>query len=167
MSTIDTAVRQACIGLGSNQGNPSQQIEEAVQRLDDLPGCRMIARSSLYRSAPFGPVRQPDFLNAVVVLETGMSAQELLQALQEIENMMGRVRGGQHWGPRVIDLDLLTVADEQIDQDGLTVPHPGIALRNFVLLPLREVAPQLVIPGLGPLAGIVINHDEPRIERIA
>jgi len=96
-----------------------------------------------------------------------MAAQELLQALQEIENMMGRVRGGQHWGPRVIDLDLLTLGDELIDQDGLTVPHPGIALRNFVLLPLREVAPQLVIPGLGPLADIVINHDEPRIERIA
>jgi len=95
-----------------------------------------------------------------------MAPRQLLRALQGIEDTMGRVRNAEQWGPRVIDLDLLTLGEEQVDQDGLMVPHPGIALRNFVLLPLREVAPQLVIPGLGPLADIEIDHDEPRIERI-
>ena len=131
-----------------------------------VPETGLGARSSLYRSAPFGPVPQADFVNAVVALDTGLRPAALLRALQAIEDALGRDRSTVRWGPRAIDLDLLLYGEEVIQSDVLTVPHPGIAERNFVLLPLREIAPQLVIPGLGPLAEIAVNENEPRIERI-
>ena len=133
--------------------------------LQDLPGTALVARSSLYLSAPFGPVEQPDFVNAVAHLETELGVSELFRRLQAIEELHGR-RRGIRWGPRVIDLDLLVFADELIDTATLTVPHPGIAERNFVLLPLQEIAPDLIIPGLGRVADITVNTDEPRISRI-
>lgn len=167
MSTGAAPERVACIGIGSNLDTPALQIDAAVALLDALPGCRIIARSSLYRSAPFGPVEQPDFINAVVALATTLTARGLLQALQHTETALGRKRGSERWGPRVIDLDLLTLADEVVADGDLTVPHPGIAQRNFVLLPLAEVAPDLIIPGLGPVAEIAVNCNEPRIERVA
>lgn len=160
------AIRPAYIGLGSNLGEPITQVAEAVKRLGELPVSTVVAQSSLYRSSPFGPVEQPDFVNAVVMLETSLAATELLQRLQRIEKDLGRCRDSKRWGPRLIDLDLLILGDETVSHDGLTVPHPGIAERNFVLLPLREIAPQLIIPGLGPLADIVVNEQQPRIERL-
>lgn len=158
--------RPAYVGLGSNLQGPAGQLDSAFDLLAAIPDTRLIARSSLYRSAPFGGVEQPDFVNAAAALLTRLSAQQLLDELQSIESRRGRERDGVRWGPRILDLDLLVYANEAIDEAGLTVPHPGIADRNFVLLPLREVAPGLEITGLGPIDTIPINLDEPNISRI-
>jgi len=158
--------RPAYIGIGSNLYGPVEQVETAFGLLEKLPKSRLVARSLLYRSAPFGGVEQPDFVNAVAALETQLDARSLLEQLQHIEQSRGRERGGQRWGPRVIDLDLLVYDDVVIDEPDLTVPHPGIAERNFVLLPLREIAPELEIPGLGRVDRIAVNEEEPRISRI-
>ena len=158
--------KPAFVGLGSNLDGPAGQIEAAIASLERIPGTQVTARSSLYQSAPFGPIRQPDYVNAVVRLETRRTPRELLQQMQSIERGQGR-KPGERWGPRRIDLDLLVFGDETVDEDGLKVPHPGIAERNFVLLPLGEIAPDLFIPGLGRLADIAVNEREPRISRIA
>ena len=134
--------------------------------LGELPDSRLVARSSLYRTAPFGGTEQPDFVNAVAALETQLDARALLEQLQHIEHRRGRERDGERWGARIIDLDLLVYDDEVIDEPDLIVPHPGIAERNFVLLPLREIAPELEIPGLGRLDNIAVNEKEPWISRI-
>jgi len=155
----------AFVGVGSNLNGPEQQVENAINSLARFSGSDLVARSSLYESAPFGPVDQPDFVNAAVWLVTTLDAPSLLHHLQQIESSQGRI-SGEHWGPRVIDLDLLVFGDMIIDQDDLNVPHPGIAERNFVLLPLQEIAHDLVIPGLGRVADIAVNHDEPRIRLI-
>lgn len=159
--------RPAYVGLGSNLDNPAQQIEAAFELLDEISQTRLVARSSLYRSAPFGGVEQPDFINAAAALLTMLTARELLQKLQGIERKRGRERGGIRWGPRVLDLDLLVFSNARMDEPGLEVPHPGIAERNFVLLPLRELAPDLIVPGLGRVGNISVNEQDPRIARIA
>ncbi len=155
----------AFVGLGSNLEEPVWQIERAIELLEAIPGTELVSRSSLYRSAPLGTIAQPDFVNAVAKIVTLLDAYSLLQSLQEIEHSQGRVRG-ERWGPRVLDLDLLVYEGARIDEPALTVPHPGIAARNFVLLPLQEIAPDLVIPGLGCVSDIAVNHSEPRISRI-
>ena len=155
----------AYIGLGSNLDDPRTQLEVAMFRLGELPETELGMRSSVYRSAPYGGVEQPDFVNAVVMIVTRLPALVLLDQLLDLERELGRRRDGSRWGPRVIDLDLLIYGDAIINKERLTVPHPGIAERNFVLLPLREVAPDLVVPGLGPVANIAVA-DEPRIERM-
>jgi 2-amino-4-hydroxy-6-hydroxymethyldihydropteridine diphosphokinase len=159
-------VNSAHIGLGSNLDDPPKQIDRAIEMLADLADTRVEARSSLYRSAPFGPVEQADFVNAAVALTTSLGAHELLWQLKRIENDIGR-EPAVRWGPRIIDLDLLVFGDLVISETGLIVPHPGIAERNFVLLPLRQIAPDLLIPGLGRLADIAVNESEPQISRIA
>lgn len=166
-SMSSTRWRPAYVGLGSNLQGPSGQLESAIESLAKIDRTRLIRRSALYRSAPLGGIEQPDYVNAAAALLTALDARELLERLQQIEQRRGRQRDGMRWGPRIIDLDLLVFADQSIDEPGLTVPHPGIAERNFVLLPLREIAPGLVIPGLGPVANLTVNRDEPRIERIA
>ena len=166
MSQGQRVWRPAYVGLGSNLDNPGRQIEVAFELLQEIPETRLIARSSVYRSAPFGGVEQPDFINTAAALLTRLSAQDLLGEFQDIERARGRERGGVRWGPRVLDLDLLVFSDQVIEEPGLSVPHPGIAERNFVLLPLRDLAPDLVIPGLGRVAKISVNEQEPRITRI-
>jgi 2-amino-4-hydroxy-6-hydroxymethyldihydropteridine diphosphokinase len=161
----DGARELAYVGIGSNLAEPRQQVEDAIAALQAIPQTSLVARSSLYRSAPLGPVAQPDFMNAVAELATSLDAADLFRRLQEIEDRHGRVRG-ERWGPRVIDLDLLVYADTLIATPDLTVPHPGIAERNFVLLPLQEIAPDLIIPGLGRVADIAVNRDKPRISRV-
>ncbi len=156
----------AYIGIGSNLDSPRQQVERAIQQLAKVRGTRLVASSSLYRSAPLGSVDQPDFINAVAALVTRLDAVELLAELQDIEVRSGRQRDDTRWGPRVLDLDLLVYADRTIDEPGLSVPHPGIAARNFVLLPLRQIAPELAVPGLGRVASLPVNRDVPRIERL-
>lgn len=160
----------AYVGLGSNLDGPVRQIEAAFELLQTIPETRFVARSSLYRSAPFGDVEQPDFVNAAAALLTQLAASDLLAEFQKIERKRGRKRGGPRWGPRILDLDLLLYSDHVIEEPGLSVPHPGIAERNFVLLPLRDLAPDmapdLIIPGLGRLADISVNEQEPRITRI-
>ena len=167
MSESEQVWLPAYVGLGSNLDRPARQVETAFELLDAIPQTRLIARSSLYRSAPFGGVEQPDFVNAVAELLTQLSAQALLAELQEIERKRGRKRGGVRWGPRVLDLDLLVYSENVIAEAGLAVPHPGIAERNFVLLPLRELAPDLDVPGLGRIDKISVNAQQPRITRIA
>jgi len=156
----------AYVGIGSNLRGPARQIEDATGLLAELPRTRLFSVSSLYRSTPFGGIEQPDFVNAAAALLTRLGPQELLAALQDIEDRQGRERGPTRWGPRVLDLDLLVYSGRRIDEPDLVVPHPGIGERNFVLLPLGEIAPDLLIPGLGRVAGIPVNRDEPSISRI-
>ncbi len=166
-SSSDTRWRPAYIGLGSNLQGPSGQLESAIESLAGIDRTRLIERSALYRSAPFGGIEQPDYVNAAAALLTALDARQLLEQLQQIELRRGRQRDGMRWGPRIIDLDLLVFSSQCIDEPGLVVPHPGIAERNFVLLPLREIAPGLVVPGLGPLSRLPVNMQEPKIERMA
>ena len=140
---------ESYIGLGSNLDNPELQLDTALVALHDIPDTSLVRYSSFYRSMPLGPGHQPDFINAVALLDSGLAAGQLLRQLQSIENRQGRVRGGQRWGPRTLDLDMLLYGNQVIDEPGLTVPHPEIRHRNFVLMPLLELAPDLEIPGLG------------------
>jgi len=165
MNLEGRVVVPAYVGLGSNLSNPSEQVERAFEELARIPETELVARSSLYRSAPLGDIEQPDFVNAVAKLATFLDAFALLGHLQEIENLHGRVRGVR-WGPRVLDLDLLVYGDRRISTAMLTVPHPGIGERNFVLLPLREVEPDLQIPGLASVSGIAVDEATPEISRI-
>jgi 2-amino-4-hydroxy-6-hydroxymethyldihydropteridine diphosphokinase len=155
------------VGIGSNLQGPARQVEAAAALLDEHDDIRVITVSSFYRSAAFGGIEQPDFVNAVLAILTTLAATDLLLELQGVENRQGRERDETRWGPRVIDLDLLVYAGRIIEEPGLVVPHPGIHERNFVLLPLGEIAPDLVIPGLGRVASIPVNMDEPSISRIA
>jgi len=157
----------AYVGVGSNLDNPARQVEDALSLLDQLPETRLIKRSALYRSAPFGGVEQPAFVNAVAALLTTLEPLALLEQLKALERRQGREANGVRWGPRVLDLDLLVYSDRSVEEPRLLVPHPGIAGRNFVLLPLGEIAPQLVIPGLGRVSGIPVDSAEPAISRIA
>lgn len=166
MSEKSGTWRPAYVGIGSNLDGPARQVDTAFDSLAELPDTRLIGRSSLYRSAPFGGIEQPEFVNAAAALLTQLEPVALLEALKSIERSRGREDTDLRWGPRVLDLDLLVFSSVVFDADGLTIPHPGIAERNFVLLPLRELAPDLVIPGLGRVAAISVNDKEPRIERI-
>lgn len=157
---------RAFIGIGSNLDDPREQVETAFSLLDALPGCHVVAKSSLYRSAPFGGVEQDDFVNAVAVVETAVPPAILLSCLKELERSRGRDFGAERWGPRVLDLDILLYGDQVMDTSDLQIPHPGIAERNFVLLPLREIAAELVIPGLGPVADVVVDEHSPLISKI-
>ena len=141
--------RPAYVGVGSNLDDPAAQVERAFAALAALRESRLVYRSSLYATAPFGPVEQPDFVNGVAGLLTRLSPEELLAALRSLEAAQGRVRTGERWGPRRIDLDLLVVGGELRQTPDLTLPHPGIPQRNFVLYPLADIAPDLVVPGAG------------------
>ncbi len=143
-----TVWQPAYVALGSNEGGPAEQVRRAFDALAALPDTRLVARSRLWRTPPFGPVEQPDFINAVAGLLTQLAPHALLEALRRIETAQGRVRDVR-WGPRTLDLDLLVHGAARIDDATLTVPHPGIAERAFVLYPLAEVAPALDVPGAG------------------
>jgi 2-amino-4-hydroxy-6-hydroxymethyldihydropteridine diphosphokinase len=149
----------AYIGLGSNLAAPRIQIEKALQAMAQLPDSRVLAHSRLYRSSPWGFVEQPDFINAAAAIETGLTPAELMQSLLEIERGLGRERDGSRWGPRIIDLDLLLYGSTIIDEPGLRVPHPHLHQRAFVLLPLAEIAPQLIVPGRGSVAELLAGVD--------
>ncbi|HSZ07249.1 MAG TPA: 2-amino-4-hydroxy-6-hydroxymethyldihydropteridine diphosphokinase [Steroidobacteraceae bacterium] len=142
--------RPAYVGLGSNLDSPRERVLEAVERMKTLAATRLELRSRLYLTRPLGPQDQPDFVNAAVGLLTQLTARDLLGELLGIERSMGRNRQ-ERWGPRVIDLDLLWLVDAAIDEPGLTVPHPGVSTRNFVLYPLADIAPMIKIPGFGPV----------------
>jgi len=122
--------------------------------------------SSVYETEPMGPADQPDFLNAVVALHTQMPALDLLDVLQNIESLHGRVRDGERWGPRTLDLDLLLYGEHIIDTPRLSVPHPGIAERSFVLLPLQELEPELVVPGKGAISTLATQCRQFGIRRL-
>ncbi len=139
----------AYVGLGSNLERPMSQLSSARSALAQLPQTSLLRHSSYYRSRPLGPEKQPDFINAVAALETSLAPVKLLDKLLEIETQQGRVRSRTRWGPRTLDLDLLLYNTEELDEPRLVIPHPEMSRRNFVLAPLVEIAPQVLIPGYG------------------
>jgi 2-amino-4-hydroxy-6-hydroxymethyldihydropteridine diphosphokinase len=156
----------AYVGLGSNLDDPVRQVRAALAALAALPRTRLIASSALYRNPPMGPPEQPDFVNAVAGLLTALPALELLHELQSIEDAQGRRRDGPRWGPRTLDLDLLIYGDTQLRSEALTLPHPGLAERPFVLVPLLEVAPGLRIPGGDRIALLAAATDGGGLARL-
>lgn len=158
--------RIAWIGLGSNLAGPSEQVERGLAALAHLPRTQLQQRSHLYRSAPWGMRDQPDFVNAVAAIESGLTPRELMAALFDIERSFGRERNADRWGPRILDLDLLLYADHIIDEPGLRVPHPHLHERAFVLLPLAEIAPHLQIPGRGSISDLVARVDASDCRRL-
>jgi 2-amino-4-hydroxy-6-hydroxymethyldihydropteridine diphosphokinase len=139
----------AYIALGSNLDGPATQIESAFTALARVAGCRLIARSRLYRTQPLGPQDQPEFVNAAAGMLTTLSPRELLIELKRLETTLGREQPVLRWGPRRIDLDLLVYSDMRVAESNLAIPHPGLPERNFVLYPLCDIAPELLVPGHG------------------
>lgn len=166
MSQYAHAWHEAYIGLGSNLGGPARQLRLALERLADLDAVAINGVSGLYRSEPLGGIEQPAFLNGVVGVRTTLDPAALLAALKSIEAALGREKTAVRWGPRTIDLDLLLFDDVRLNSPDLVIPHPGIGGRNFVLLPLLELAPDLAVPGLGRIAAWPVPC-EPAIERIS
>jgi 2-amino-4-hydroxy-6-hydroxymethyldihydropteridine diphosphokinase len=166
MNKIFNGTVTAYIGLGSNLADPVQQVRSARADCAAIPGVREVAFSGLYRSPPMGPQDQPDYVNAVMAVSTDLSALVLLHHLQRIEQAHGRVRTGERWTARTLDLDLLIHGEHRIETAELTVPHPGLSRRAFVLCPLFEIAPELVVPGLGRIADLVVNCPRDGLERI-
>ena len=146
--------RPAYVAIGSNLNDPQAQVQTAMARLAALPEIRAMLRSRLYKTRPMGPQDQPYFVNAAAGLLTQLRARELLDALLQIEQSMGRKRQ-ERCGPRVIDLDLVWMPGETVDEPGLTLPHPGVSMRNFVLYPLADIAPTLAIPGHGNVSELL------------
>ena len=145
---MSTLWRPAYVAIGSNLELSARPRARGHGRLATLSAAHVLLRSRLYLSRPMGPQDQPDFVNAAVGLLTQLSPRELLGGLLDIERSMGRNRR-ERWGPRVIDLDLVWMVDAAVDEPGLSVPHPGVSIRNFVLYPLADIAPTIKIPGMG------------------
>jgi 2-amino-4-hydroxy-6-hydroxymethyldihydropteridine diphosphokinase len=156
----------AYIGIGSNLDDPVSQVKEALEELDGIPDSVLVSQSSLYASKPMGPADQPDYVNAVAALDTLLSPEELLQALQKIEQRLGREREGEKWGPRIIDLDLLLYGKKTIQTDTLTVPHPGLHERDFVIIPLAEIAGNMSIPGKGQLSTLIAACENHSVKKL-
>lgn len=157
----------AYVGVGANLEDPADQVRDALRSLAGIPQTRLLLSSGLYRNPPMGPADQPDYVNAVAGLLTRLTPADLLSELLGIERRMGRRRQPvSRWGPRVIDLDLLLYGDRIIDTRNLSVPHPGISRRNFVLFPLLDIAPELAIPGQGKVATMAGGLDSSALQRI-
>jgi len=151
---------RAFVGLGANLGDPVVQVTRALAALAELDDTRVVRTSSLYQTAPMGHADQPDYINAVVLLDTGLAPRALLDCLQGIERAAGRERSFRN-APRVLDLDLLLYGDRVIAAPGLVVPHPRMHERAFVLAPLLEIAPEAVVPGHGRAAELLRGaHDQ-------
>lgn len=150
----------AAVGLGGNVGDVAATLHEALHALDALPDTRLLRASRLYRTPAWGNTEQPDFVNAAALLQTQLDVRDLLDALLEVERRFGRDRAqGERWGPRTLDLDLLLYGDATIDEPGLRVPHPYLHERAFALLPLAEIAPDLLVPGRGRVADLLAAVD--------
>jgi 2-amino-4-hydroxy-6-hydroxymethyldihydropteridine diphosphokinase len=153
------ATDHAYIGIGSNLGDPLEQVLAAIDELGTIPQCRLVKRSALYASAPMGPKDQPDYVNAVVLVATFLEPTELLGRLQAIERRHGRVRDSLHWGPRTLDLDLLMFGEIRLDTPELVLPHPGAHERCFVLRPLADLGKEIRIPGHGTVGEMLTHCD--------
>lgn len=156
----------AYVALGSNLNDPRRQVLDAIQALDELPGTRLLQHSALYSTTPWGVLEQPFFINAAAELDTSLAPHALLDALLTIERRAGRVRAERN-GPRTLDLDLLHVVGVQSDDPQLTLPHPRIAERAFVLLPLRDIAPTLRLSGQATVTELLGRLDLAGCERVA
>ena len=157
---------KAWLGLGSNLQQPVTQIESALISLKKAEGIEILKTSSLYRTPPWGDEGQDDFINAVVQIETHLGPVPLLRVLQSIENEMGRQRSGRRWGPRIIDIDLLLYADQQVQTEELELPHPRMHERAFVLVPLCELDKTLKIPGHGIAEDLLQKLDSDDIRHL-
>ena len=158
---------RAFVGLGGNIGDVETTLTEALWSIDSLPQTSIRAQSSFYRSPPWGRTDQPDFINAVVELQTRLAPRVLLNHLLGVELRFGRDRSeGEKWGPRELDLDLLTYGEEVIDEPGMHLPHPHLHERAFVLVPLAELAADLQIPGLGQVSDLLTSIEVVGIEAI-
>lgn len=158
-------MRRAWLGLGANLGDPVAQVERALLQIAALPETRLIARSLLYRSDPVGPPGQPDYCNAVCAIETALAPEALLDAVLAIEVDNGRTRDGVRWTARRLDIDLLHVDGIVCDTARLSLPHPQLQLRNWVLVPLLEIAPTLQIPGVGAVAALAAQVGDGGLSR--
>ena len=170
MATSPEPLQQVAIALGSNLGESRSTLDEALKALDRNEGVRVVRRSSWYRSAPIGPV-QPDYVNGCALLEVALAPEALLDVLQATENLFGRVRA-ERWGPRTLDLDLILYGPQRIATERLEVPHPRMAERAFVLLPLAEIAAEWIDPvsgrPVGELAAALSDHGgAERLEEIS
>lgn len=161
VATID-----AFIGIGSNLNEPVDQVTRAIGELQKIPVSDCIAHSSLYYGPPMGPQNQPDYVNAVARLHTQLEPLALLEALLEIEQAHMRVRIGERWGARTLDLDLILYGDRQIADSRLIVPHPRLHERAFVLYPLEELAPKLHIPGQGAIGDLIAKCPQGKLRRL-
>ena len=151
--------RLAYIGIGSNLDDPEAQVRRAIVAFASIPETRFVRASRLFRTAPWGRTDQPAFVNAVAEIATTLAPRALLDALLAIERAQGRHRDGTRWGPRTLDLDVLLYGDRVIDEPGLAVPHPHLAERAFVLLPLADIDPGLHVPGHGRISELLRNVD--------
>lgn len=156
----------AFIALGSNLGHPGEKVRQGIAALAELPQAQLLAASALYRSAALGYADQPDFVNAVAQISTSLAPQALLAAMLAIEQRFGRVRSFLN-APRTLDLDLLLYDAQTMAEPGLTLPHPRMHERAFVLAPLLEIAPACVIPGKGPAADWLARCRDQIIEKLA
>jgi 2-amino-4-hydroxy-6-hydroxymethyldihydropteridine diphosphokinase len=160
-----TAAVEAFVGLGANLDNPLQQVRQALSELDAIEHTRVLAASSLYRSVPVGYAEQPDFINAVARLQTRLLPRELLDALHVIENRHGRRRSVRN-APRTLDLDLLSYGMLVVHEEGLTLPHPRMHERAFVLLPLAEIAPDALVPGHASISQLLAQVERSGVEKL-
>jgi 2-amino-4-hydroxy-6-hydroxymethyldihydropteridine diphosphokinase len=149
----------AWVGLGSNLGASVRVLEAAVHRIGALEATRLHGVSPAYRTSPWGGVSQPEFVNAVLAVDTEQAPRQLLENLLQIEKDLGRRRDGKRWGPRLIDLDLLVFADSRLNEPGLVVPHPHLHERAFVLAPLNDLAADLQVPGRGRVGDLLARLD--------
>lgn len=157
---MSSQIRRAFIALGGNVGDVENTLIEAIFAIDGLPQTSVRAQSGFYRTRAWGRTDQPDFINAVAEVSTWLAPRILLDKLLEIEERHGRVRSeGEKWGPRELDLDLLLYGDESLDEPGLHLPHPRLHERAFVLVPLAEIAPMLLIPGRGSVTDLLAAVD--------
>lgn len=154
------------IGLGSNLEDPSKLVSQAFDAIDAIEDTRVLKTSSLYSSKPMGPQDQPDYINAVCLIETPLKPHSLLKQLQRIELDNGRQRNGQRWGARTLDLDILLYGSQKIKTADLTVPHIGMAEREFVMVPLFEIAPSMVMPDGKPISHWVANCSLDGLKRL-
>jgi 2-amino-4-hydroxy-6-hydroxymethyldihydropteridine diphosphokinase len=150
---------RAYVGLGANLGDREAAISQALRLLGEADGVDVVAVSSLRETEPWGPVEQPPFLNGAAAVETTRGPRELLELLLAVEHRLGRVRAGERFGPRTIDLDLLLYDDVEFEEPGLTLPHPRLHERRFALEPLAELAPDAVVPGRGPVSELLSALD--------
>ena len=150
---------RAYIAIGSNLGDPVAQARQAIAALKQEPGIEVVAESSLYSSTPMGPQDQPDYINAVIAIDTALPPLALLDRTQAIEQEHGRVRKAERWGPRTLDLDIILYGDLVHDCERLTVPHYGMKVREFVLYPLAEIAPDLILPDQTALQTLLTQVD--------
>lgn len=154
------------IGLGANLDDPLAQLQNAIQALKQIPDITVVAVSGFYGSKPMGPQDQPDYINAVAAIDTALTAEQLLDALQKVEQQHGRKRKAERWGPRTLDLDILLYGDQVIATERLTVPHYGLRVREFVLYPLYEIAPQLNLPDGTVLSSLLAQVSQNGLQKL-